>query len=180
MLLKMAYINEGLGKTGATLYYLKLYQLVTDDDQALKKTEELAAKFKLSGYETNDANRLQLWLSKNIGLIQATLAVILFGSAILLYFQRKQGQKPWAALTILLLASAALFYTNNTSSASSVIVAGDKTFLMEGPSAGADVAAIVGEGNLLQSMGREDVWIKVKWMDKVRFVKASSVLEITL
>src|SRR5689334_2250894 len=36
MLLKMAYIQEGLGKIGQTLYYLKLYHLATDDEQALR------------------------------------------------------------------------------------------------------------------------------------------------
>src|SRR3954468_14023429 len=49
MLLKMAYIQEGLGKIGQTLYYLKLYHLATDDEQALRKMEELAGKFGLSG-----------------------------------------------------------------------------------------------------------------------------------
>src|ERR1041385_4283576 len=37
MLLKMAYIQEGLGKIGQTLYYLKLYHVATDDEQALRK-----------------------------------------------------------------------------------------------------------------------------------------------
>src|SRR5690348_1763124 len=41
MLLKMAYIQEGLGKIGQTLYYLRLYYLASDDEQALHKMEEL-------------------------------------------------------------------------------------------------------------------------------------------
>src|SRR4249920_2353850 len=58
MLLRMAYINEGLGKVGATLYFLKIYYLATGYDHAQKKTEELAAKFKLTVYEEDNSNRL--------------------------------------------------------------------------------------------------------------------------
>ncbi|GHN00511.1 hypothetical protein WSM22_20000 [Cytophagales bacterium WSM2-2] len=180
MLLKMAYINEGLGKTGATLYYLKLYHLATNDDQALKKTEELASKFKLSGYDTTDNSRLQLWIVKNVRLIQAGLAILLLATGAFIFMQRKQNQKPWAALAILVLVSVVLFYSNNVRTAGAVIVSTDKTYVMEGPSAGAGVAAIIGEGSLLESMGREDIWVKVKWMDKIRFIKENSVLEIAL
>ena len=54
MLLKMAYIQEGLGHLGESMYYLNLYFLATDDAQALKKMEELAQKNNLEGYETDE------------------------------------------------------------------------------------------------------------------------------
>src|SRR5277367_2596703 len=62
MLLKMAFIQEGLGKIGPTLYYLKLYYLASDDEQALHKMEELAGKFKLNGYSFSEEDRLQRWV----------------------------------------------------------------------------------------------------------------------
>src|SRR5258706_15718509 len=74
MLLKMAYIQEGLGKIGPTLYYLKLYNLVSNDEQALNKMGELAAIFKLSGYAEKDADRFQRWINKNRILIQPAVA----------------------------------------------------------------------------------------------------------
>src|SRR3954469_12839623 len=58
MLLKMAYIQEGLGNIGEAMYYLNLYFLVTNDKSALEKMEELAHKFNLQGYETTDADRV--------------------------------------------------------------------------------------------------------------------------
>jgi hypothetical protein len=51
---------------------------------------------------------------------------------------------------------------------------------MEGPSSGAPVAGILTEGNQLQLLGRNDVWLKVKWMEKIVYVKNSSVLEVML
>ncbi|MBI1770296.1 MAG: hypothetical protein HYR67_18150 [Bacteroidetes bacterium] len=180
MLLKMAYINEGLGKIGSTLYFVKLYYLASEDEQALKKAEEIAAKFKLSGYEVNDASRLQRWIAKNTLLIQMILILALFGIAFIIFTQRKQNQKPWGAFTALVLVMGMLFYSNNFYSLNSVIVTSDKTYLMDGPSAGAHVIAVISEGSLLHSMGREDVWLKVKWIDKEAYVKENAVKELSL
>src|SRR5258708_3249160 len=113
MLLKMAYINEGLGKVGPTLYFLKLYYLASDDEQALKKSEEIAAKFKLSGYEVNDSSRLQRWVTKYTSMIQTILILILLGMAMIIFLQRKQDQKPWGALIAFALVMGLIFYSNN-------------------------------------------------------------------
>src|SRR6478735_4065061 len=56
MLLKMAYIQEGLGKISQSIYYLQLYYQASADEQALRKIEELAAKNKLEGY-TSDSDQ---------------------------------------------------------------------------------------------------------------------------
>jgi hypothetical protein len=179
MLLKMAYIQEGLGRIGQTLYYLKLYHRVTEDEQAEKKMEELAAKFKLTGYESNDASRVQQWISKKVTLIQVCLTLILlavFGTI----YNRKKETKPWLALGLVVIIAASLLYLNNAYEVKSVIVNGDRTYLMEGPSSGASVAGILAEGNQLQVLGQTDVWLKVKWMDKTAYVKENAVLTVML
>src|SRR5436190_19381321 len=51
MFLRMAYIQEGLGHLGESMYYLNLYFLASDDTQALNKMEELAEKNNLEGYQ---------------------------------------------------------------------------------------------------------------------------------
>ena len=180
MLLKMAYIQEGLGKIGPTLYYLKLYNLASNDEQALNKMEELAAKFKLSGYAEKDADRFQRWINKNRMLIQAAVAGILSIAAFSFFVQRKQHQKPWASAVAILLFSALIFYLNNFYSSNPVIVGNDHAYLMEGPSAGAPVVVLLAEGNLLESTGQEDVWLKVKWMNKIVYVKKNSVMTVAL
>src|SRR6188768_765420 len=58
MLLKMAYIQEGLGHLGRSLYYLNLYYQATDDKQALYKMEDIAEKNKLEGYTSTETSRL--------------------------------------------------------------------------------------------------------------------------
>ncbi len=57
MLLKMAYVHEGLNHTGQALYCLNLYYLATKDQRALDKMEALATKFGLEGYKNSDFDR---------------------------------------------------------------------------------------------------------------------------
>ena len=180
MLLKMAYIQEGLGKIGPTIYYLRLYHLATDDEQALRKMEELAAKYKLSGFDSTDANRLQHWINKNKMIIQAGLALMLLATSLILFLQKRPGKKPWLATAVIILVSGLTLYLNNFYSSTSVIVVSDHTYLMDGPSAGAPVAGVVGEGNQFESIGQKDVWLKVRWMDKTVYVKKNSVRTVDL
>ena len=180
MLLKMAYIQEGLGKIGQTLYCLKLYHLATDDEQALRKMEELAGKFGLSGYERNDSSRLQQWIDKEVIVVQFILAAILFLICFLIFIRKDKEQKPWFAAAAIVLIAASIFYINNFYSDNSVIVNNDRAYLMQGPSAGAPVVGVVAEGNQLELLGQNDVWLKVKWQDKIVYVKNNSVLTVML
>src|SRR5699024_6607043 len=56
MLLKMAFINEGLGNYSKALYYLNIYYLKTSDKEVRLKIEELAEKHQLSGYQFTDVD----------------------------------------------------------------------------------------------------------------------------
>jgi F0F1-type ATP synthase assembly protein I len=180
MLLRMAYINEGLGKTGATLFFLKLYYLASNDDQTTRKTEDLAAKFNLKGYEENDSGRLLHWFVSNSTIIRVILALILLGIATAIFAQRKQSQKPWALLVTFVLLTSLLVYSNNIYTHESVVVTSDNTYLMDGPSAGANVASVISEGTLLQLLGHEDVWLRVKWTDKEVFLKEKNARKVAL
>ncbi len=180
MLLKMAFIQEGLGRVGATLYYLKLYYLASEDEQALQKMEELAAKFKLSGYSSTDADRVKQWISKNSLLIQCAIAGFIFLIFFMVFLRWRKNKAAWPGAFIILITVASLGYLNNFYSVNTIIVGHDRTYLMEAPSAGARVAGIISEGNQLESLGHDDVWLKVRWMDKVAYVKINSVLTITL
>jgi hypothetical protein len=179
MLLKMAYINEGLGKIGSTMYYLKLYELAIGEDQVSQKTAELATKFNLSGYESKKFSPLR-WLLRNLLVVQFTLALVLLSLVVALVVQRRQRQKPWITFSALILVIGLLFYLNNYSVSTEVIVVNKNAYLMEGPSAGSNVSAVVGEGHLLQSFGHEDIWLKIKWEDKTVFLKEYDALTVAL
>src|SRR5688500_5325176 len=56
MLLKMAYVYEGLNQIGSAMYYLCRYHIATNDKTVLAKMDELATKYNLEGYETTDTD----------------------------------------------------------------------------------------------------------------------------
>jgi hypothetical protein len=115
MLLKMAYIQEGLGRISLSIYYLQLYYKATNDEQALNKIEELATKHKLEGYATSADGAFINTLQKYQQSIRIMLLSMgLFSFALIIYQKRKQHKPMGAGLAtvfmlILLFAHVNLF-----------------------------------------------------------------------
>lgn len=182
MLLKMAYIEEGLGHIAQSTYYLNLYYLATDDPLALNKLTDTAARNRLEGYEASDAQLLVTQLKQHYFKILFLLAsACLFLLAWTAFEKLKRKRRPIWPPSLLAVFLAALFaHTWLNAHSEQGIVASPVTYLMEGPSAGAPVAAIVGEGHRLNVLGKKDVWVKVKWMDRDVFVRQADLVEIRL
>jgi hypothetical protein len=181
MLLKMAFIQEGLGKVSRSLFYLSLYYQTTGDEQALAKMQELAAKHKLEGYQNPQRDQFYFqWKKLRYSVAGVLLAFAIFFGAVV-YRQKKSGRKPITAwivqmIFLLLLATHLHFPLKEDS----VIVADANTYLMSGPSAGASVIAVVGEGNKLRVRQKKDVWLEVEWFDKPAYVRENRVLTVAL
>ncbi|MBK5279000.1 MAG: SH3 domain-containing protein [Bacteroidia bacterium] len=182
MLLKMAYSQEGLGHTSMSLYYLKLYYMVSHDEQALGKMEEIAAKNRLDGYQLTDFNKLVTLLQQySFQITSVLLSVVLFLFTLIIYQNVKQQKKPLMAAIALVFFLALLFANNHYGDYVKVgIVTQSSTYLMSGPSAGASVVGIINEGHQLKILGQTDVWIKVNWRDEEVYIKESSLLPINL
>lgn len=182
MLLKMAHIQEGLNHLGESLFYLNLYILASDDQQALKKMEELAKKNNLSGYETTESTRIFSWLKENyltVALMLTAAAVLLI--AVMFYLKVKAREKPFFSAIGLVLVLVVLFLHVNFSKKDTLgIVDHAATYLMSDPSSASSVVAIIGEGHQLRIEGRKDVWVKVRWKEKDAWVKESQLRAIHL
>ena len=182
MLLKMAYIQEGLGHLAQSMYYLNLYYLVTRDPQALNKLEDVAAKNRLEGYGSSDAIRLVTLLKENHNNVTLSLAAVCLFLLALASFQKiKKHQRPVIPAAFLSFFLALLFAnTWFNSGTAQGIVSNSFTYLMEGPSAGSSVVSIIGEGHRLEILGKKDVWLKVKWTDKEVYVRETELLKIRI
>lgn len=180
MLLKMAYIQEGLGHLAQSMYYLNLYYLATHDQQALTKIEEVAGKNRLEGYAISDTSRFLTFLREHYTLVAAALVYLCLFMISLAFFQKlRQNRQPIVPVTLLVVLVIVLsvhnyFSTNRAEG----IISTPATYLMEGPSAGSPVVSIVGEGHRVEILGKKDVWLKVKWIDKEVYLKESEVLPI--
>jgi hypothetical protein len=181
MLLKMAFIQEGLNHTGLCLYYLNLYQKASDDQQAAAKMEELAGKHRLEGYQPSEFSSLYHFFEKNNLALTRVLGALLIFSFSLAVFQKRKNRSLKVSIAMVVLVSVCLFATANlTSPPEMAIVLHNRTYLMGGPSAGASVIDIIGEGHRMTVLGKKDIWLRVKWRGKDAYVKENNLRPIVL
>lgn len=182
MLLKMAYIEEGLHQIARSAYYLNLYYLATRDEEALVKLEELANKYRLEGYASTEVDRIFSIYCQHHTTITWSLGAAIFFLITLLAVQRLQFKsKPYAAWSILLIVSIIFFVHLQASEGySKAIIINNNTYLMDGPSAGASVIGIIREGHRVNVTGKSDIWLRVAWGEKEAYIKESNLLPVKL
>ncbi|MBL7846493.1 MAG: hypothetical protein JNL40_03420 [Cyclobacteriaceae bacterium] len=182
MFLKMAYIQEGLGHLGESLFYLNLYSQVSHDRQASQKMSELAEKNNLEGYEEDPfeviARPLREYYAPIAGLLSA-LALL----AVALQVNRARQHRrpsPWLGLLLLLILAGLFTHVQYSRRSHLAIVTHPVTYLMNGPSSAASVIEIIGEGHQLRVQQQQDVWLKVKWRDGDAYVRDFLVRKVEL
>jgi len=181
MLLKMAYIEEGLQQTGPALYYLSLYYQVTKEPEALEKMDELAAKYRLEGYARADSDWfLNLYYDQHFRISILTGAFLIFILSITAYTKRKK--QPIVAPLVLfgLFTIVLLVHLNLGVEKSSAIVAQSQTYLMNGPSAGASVVGVIDGGHKVTIVGKKDVWVEIEWHGSPAYIKEKDLLPLVL
>lgn len=181
MLLKMAYIEEALGKVSQSLYYLNLYYIATGDDQTLLKMQELAAKNRLEGYQNPDSDEFYYHVNKYGDLISLLLASAALFAVILTFTQKRRGRQPVGSVVLVMIFLVLLAVNVNfPMKNSTVMINSGRTYLMSGPSAGANVIGVVNEGHKLRLLNKKDVWLEVQWFDQPVYVKENRVTPIML
>lgn len=182
MLLRMAYIEEGLGQNPMALYYISLYYEATRDESALAKMEDMALKYNLSGYEVSKTDHTRALIAENKPAIVTVLgAICVVLLALMIYTIRTKKIKPYISFSFLVLTVIVLIaFTNFNLLRQNGITLNAPAYLMSGPSPGATVVGIVAEGHRLPIAGRQDVWVKVKWRDGHAYLKENQVMEIKL
>ena len=182
MFLKMAYINEGLSNIGSAMYYLNLYYAATGDKSVIRKMYELAKKFDLEGYETSDADRFwAFYLENHLYLSVVIIASIILLVSFMYHTRMRLHRRPIGSAIGVIAAVFVLFlHQYYGSQRTRGITAQPSTYLMAGPSAGASVLDVVGDGHRVVVIGKKDVWLKIRWDDEVAYVKANSVRAVRL
>lgn len=180
MLLRMAYIEEGLSNIGQAMFYLNLYFVATNDKSVINKMEDMAKKFDLEGYKTTDADQFLSFYHDyhfDITIFLAALSILLV--TMIFYVKVKRKRKPIAPAILLVTFMIILFvHINFGERITTAIVSIPDTYVMAGPSAGAPVAAIITEGHRVEVVGKHDVWLKIRWKGEVAYVKSGSLLPV--
>ncbi len=180
MLLKMAYIKEGLGGYSDALYYLNLYYLQSADKKVLSKMEELSKKRNMKGYEFSDFEFIQTLFYKYYFTICAVvMAMAILFLAFTYHMKINLKRNPVLPASFMSLALAALFYMLNFGhDYNKAIINQSNTYMMSGPGAGAEMMSIVDKGNRLKTLGEFDVWTKVEFENKTGYIKTDKLKKI--
>jgi hypothetical protein len=182
MLLKMAFVKEGLGDYTNALYYLNLYYLKTYDKKVLKKMEALAEKHKLSGYNYDDvAFFLNIYYQYQLQIDLFSISLILLFFAVFIYRKRKYKIVPRVYGYYYLAFLAILLLLNNFGrEQKKAIITADRVYLMDGPSSGSNVVDIVKNGHKVSVLGKKDIWTRIEWGDKKVYIKEFNLKPIEL
>lgn len=181
MLLKMAFIEEGLAKTGDALYYLNLYYIATQDESVLSKMDELARKDQLSGYENTGSTQAYWLYQKYHFQIAVGLAAFIFLLFSISVFMKRKKHNILATLIpmfVFLIVFAVHLYAGMP--ATNGIVVRQNAYLMSGPSAGADVEQIIDAGHRVVIKGNKDAWVEVEWNGKSAYIRRNQLLPVVL
>ncbi len=180
MLLRMAYIEEGLNNIGPAMYYLNLYYLATNDKSVITKMEDMAKKFNLEGYKTTDADQILSFYHDYHFYFTAFLTALSLLCLSLAFYSRVRLHKRPVVSSVFLVIVLAVFFVhlNFGERITTAIVTMPDTYVMSGPSAGAPVIAIIDEGNRVEVVGKHDVWLRIRWNGEIAYVKNASLLPI--
>lgn len=180
MLLRMAYIEEGLNNIGQAMYYLNLYYVATNDKSVVNKMEDMAKKFNLEGYKTTDADQfLSFYHDYHFHITVFLAALSIFCLSTIFYVKVKRKRKPIVPTILMALVATVLFlHVNFGERITTAVVTVPDTYVMTGPSAGAPVAAIITEGHRVEVVGKHDVWLRIRWKGDIAYVKNTSLLPV--
>lgn len=180
MLLRMAYIKEGLGDYSNALYYLNLYYLETHNKRALRKMEDVAKKYDLEGYKYTDMEFfMNIFYRYYSAIVYGLSAVVFLIIGYIVYKKLKLRMNPGFSLFYLIFVLGILFYVVNFGKDyRKGIIINPETYLMDGPSSGAKLVAIADVGHRVQVLGKEDVWVKIEWQGNTAYIKENNILQI--
>lgn len=177
MLVKMAFIKEGLGDYSNALFFLNKYFHQTADKKAQNKMKELADEHELEGFSLTDYKLFKGIFNKHyakINVIVFSIALFLVGVVVYRKFKSKSNAVPYAVSSTLLLL-VFFWVINFQLHADQIIIMDDHAYLMTGPSAGADLVDVVKKGHRLDMLAEEGIWTKVDWLGEEAFVRTSKV-----
>jgi tetratricopeptide (TPR) repeat protein len=177
MLLKMAYIEEGLSNYTKALYYLNLYYNRRPNEPAIRKMDELAQAHQLKGYEYDDINFILIYYERYFFYI--AFALIAFGAYVFAIIVIKKLRKEHIPIRhgfgFMVYLTGAFVFLNLSGNESKAIIHRNNVYLMSAPSAGAPLLGIIQKGHRVKVLDRKDIWIEIEWGKDKAFIRERNV-----
>ena len=183
MLMKMAFIQESRGDYSEALYYLNEYYRLTSDPEVILKIQQLSEEHNLQGYEYTDFDLFFRYFREYRYVVIYVLAGLalagIIGLALTSRRQRESRPYGWGVMYLVLLG-ALFVLTNYSLEPQQAIIVADYTYIMDAPSAGAEVKYVSEKGHRVTVNGQEDVWVQIEWNGEPAFVRQGNLRTIRL
>lgn len=176
MLLKMAYINEGIGHYAKSLYFLNLYNTTNPSKQVLEKMETIADEYQLKGYEYDDLEYFLLQYYKHYDKLMIALLSFGFLAFVYVVLKRKMSSRVVRIRAlVVILYLIGVFYIIDSHLFKKGVIINSHAMLLDAPSAGGNYISHISEGTRLKIISKNDIWYKVKWNDKSAFIRETNI-----
>jgi len=175
MLLKMAFISEGMGDFSKTILYLSKYYDHHPNPQIPNKIKELTNQTSLTGYSVTDGEQFLSLLTENSQMITSILALLLILALIALVMK---GFQTGYFVTGLVLIGLVFLSNNFLEQPQTGIVTGNPSLIMSQPSAGGNLIRQVGPGHRIVIKSSVDIWYKIEWEKQEAYVKMDQISRI--
>ncbi|WP_461490527.1 SH3 domain-containing protein [Pontibacter sp. HJ8] len=180
MLLKMAYIKEGLRDYTGAMYYLHLFYKKQPSRSVLKKMEELGQAHRLSGYEYNDLQFFKTQFSKHYMRILELMLLVAVVTVTVMFVSWRKGHRFSGTFKtgFILYLLFILYYINFLNLGDEGIIKNDQVAIMSAPSAGATWLATATQGHKVPITGEQDIWYEIKWKGQKAYIRKNNLLEL--
>lgn len=180
MLLKMAYVKEGLRDYTGAMYYLHLFYTKEPSRSVLRKMEELAQAHRLQGYAYSDLQFFKTQLSKHYIRILELMLLAAVVTATVMFLSWRKGHKFTSAFKIgfTLYLLFILYYINFLDLGDAGIIRNNHAAIMSAPSAGGSWLATATEGHKVPIHGEQDIWYEIEWEGEKAYIRKNNVLEL--
>lgn len=176
MLLKMAYVKEGVQEYPAALYYLSLYYRYHPTLEVLQRMEKIATEQDYEGYRYGDSAFFRtLYARYRLPVTLGLLFVALLWLGVVAYQKRQQKNVRGAAIGLLVLLVVTAIWNNADPHETQAVVQGKSVYLMKAPSAGSDLLTSLDPGHRLPVLDKTDIWYRVKWGEETAYLRRHQV-----
>lgn len=178
MLLKMAFISEGIGDYSNGSFYLAKYYDLNPNPRVITKIKTLTDQSNLLGYELNDKDRFMRFLTDLQMEITSLFSLFLILSLILLFIFRKTTDKPKYYLPSFVFLILAFFANNFLSEPNTGIVTGSPTLVMDKPTAAGKLLNVAYPGHRVIIKSSKDIWYEVTWGNQKGYIKKENITQL--
>jgi hypothetical protein len=178
MLLKMAFIEEGIGDNEKATIYLSKYYDLSPNSQAITKIKSLTDQDVLVGYEVSDSQRFLIFIVEYKEYIVGVLSIFLLISMLSNWWTgRKINKKEsyWPTVSLIIV----IFGANNfLEGPQTGLITSSPTYIVSKPSAGGELIEMVEPGHRVRIKSSKDTWFEIEWKDKPAYIKKENVTRL--